>query len=131
MSDNNTENNVERVSAEVEQRVQEYALIPKEDRDMSISIYRQSCLFDAFHLPKHYMFSHRIIISDDKKTYKLIKREKPLEEMDFVLEDRHDVGGKIPTFSERSGFDASFKNHDHDALLFNALNCTIEMKELI
>lgn len=121
----------EEVDQAVEQRMQEYALIPKEDRDMSLSIYRQSCLFDALGLPKHYMFTQRIVLDDDGKTYKMIKREKPLEATDFVLEDRHDVGGKIPTFAERSGFDASFKCHDHDDVLFNALHCSIEMKELI
>lgn len=121
----------EEVDQEVEQRMQEYALIPKEDRDMSLSIYRQSCLFDALKLPKHYMFTQRIVLDDDGKTYKMIKREKPLEATDFVLEDRHDVGGKIPTFAERSGYDSSFKCHDHDEVLFNALHCSIEMKELI
>ena len=126
-----TQEDIERINSDVEQRVQEYALMPKEDREMSLSIYKQACLFDAFHLPKHYMFSNRIVVSDDKKSYKLVKREKPLEPVDFVLEDRHDVGGKLPTFAERSGFDASFKNHDHDDVLFNSLYCSIEMKELL
>lgn len=127
---NDKEKNLERINAEVEQRCQEYALIPKEDREMSLSIYRQSCLFEALHLPKHYMFTSRIVLSDDKKTYKLVKRERPLEEIDFVLEDRHDVGGKIPTFAERTGFDSSFKNHDHDHVLFNSLHCSVDWKEL-
>lgn len=125
-----SESNVEAINQEVEQRMQEYALIPKEDREMSLSIYRQQCLFDALHLPKHYMFTQRIVLDDDGKTYKMVKREKPLEATDFVLEDRHDVGGKIPTFSERTGYDASFTCHDHDEVLFNALHCSIEMKEL-
>lgn len=128
--DTKDNNNIERVAHEVEERLQEYALIPAEDRDMSLSIYKQSCLFDALHLPKHYMFTQRIVLSDDKKSYKMIKRERPLEPTDFVLEDRHDVGGKVPTFAERSGFDASFKHHDHDHVLFNALDCSIEWKEL-
>lgn len=131
MSEETDNQNIEQVAERVEQRIQEYALIPKEDRDMSLSIYKQACLFEELHLPKHYMFTSRIILSDDKKSYQLVKREKPLEPIDFVLEDRHDVGGKVVTFAERSGFDASFKHHDHDHLLFDALNCTIEAKELM
>ena len=123
--------NVAEVAANVDKRVKEYALMPVEDREMSLSIYKQACLFEEFHLPKHYMFNNRIVISDDKKTWKMIKRERPLEEIDFMLEDRPGIGGKLPTFSERTGFDASFSNHDHDDVLFNALHCTIEMKELI
>ena len=119
-----------RVDNEVEQRLQEYALIPAENRDMSLSIYKQACLFEALHLPKHYMFSNRIVLSDDGKHYVMVKREKPLECTDFVLEDRHDVGGKIPTFSERTGYNASIKNHDHDDVLFNAMHCSIEWQEL-
>ena len=123
--------NFERVTSQVEERCREYALIPAEQRDMSISIYRQACLLDALHLPKHYIFSYRIVMSDDKKSYQLVKRSQPLEPIDFTLEDRHDVSGKMPTFSERSGFDSSFKCHDHDDVLWNALNCTVEMKELM
>ena len=121
----------EKIDEEVEQRMQEYALVPKEDRDMSMSIYKQACLFDALHLPRHYMFTQRIVLADDGKTYKMIKREQPLDPIDFTLEDRHDVGGKVPTFSERTGYDSSFKCHDHDEVLFNALYCSVEAKELM
>ena len=131
MSDGGNATNIERINEEVEQKIQQYALIPKEDRDMSLSIYKQACLFEALHLPAHYIFTSKIVLSDDKKTYKLVKRERPLTEFDFVLEDRHDIGGKLPTFAERTGFDASFKNHDHDHILFNSINCTIEAKELM
>lgn len=119
------------IDQQVEQRVQEYALVPKEDREMSLSIYRQQCLFDALGLPKHYMFTQRIVLDDDGQTYKMVRREQPLEPIDFTLEDRHDVGGKVPTFSERSGYNASFTCHDHDEVLFNALYCSIEAKELM
>lgn len=130
MSDTADNQNADRITAVVEQRLQEYALVPKEDRDMSLSIYKQACLFEALHLPKHYMFTNRIVLSEDKKRYVLVKREKPLDEIDFVLEDRHDVGGKLPTFAERSGFDRSFRNHDHDDVLFNALHCSVDWQEL-
>ena len=130
MSDTSDNQNVERINAEVEQRLQEYSLVPKEDRDMSLSIYKQACLFEALQLPKHYMFTNRIVLSEDKKTYVLVKREKPLDEIDFVIEDRHDIGGKLPTFAERSGFDKSFKNHEHDEVLFNALHCSVDWQEL-
>ena len=121
---------MERVNNEIEQRLQQYALIPVEDRAMSLSIYKQVCLFEALHLPKHYMFTNRIVLSDDGKRYVMVKREKPLESIDFDLEDRHDVGGKIPTFSDRTGFNASIKNHEHDDVLFNAMHCSVEWQEL-
>lgn len=121
---------MERVNNEIEQRLKQYALIPVEDRDMSLSIYKQACLFEALHLPKHYMFTNRIVLSDDGKRYVMVKREKPLECMDFDLEDRHEVGGKIPTFSDRTGFNASIKNHEHDDVLFNAMHCSVEWQEL-
>lgn len=120
-----------RIAKSVDDRVKTYALVPKEDREMSLSIYKQVCLFEEFHLPMHYMFTNRIVFDEKSKTFSMVKRSEPLKATDFTLEDRHDVGGKIPTFSQRSGFDASFKNHDHDDLLFNALNCTIELKELL
>lgn len=130
MNTTESENTTSRITEAVEEKIKEYALVPQEQRDMSISIYKQACLFEMLHLPKHYMFSHRIVLSDDKKNYKMVKRERPLEATDFVLEDRHDVGGKIPTFSERMGFEDSFKSHDHDELLWNALHCSVELKEL-
>lgn len=130
MNTTESENTTSRITDAVEEKIKEYALVPQEQRDMSISIYKQACLFEMLHLPKHYMFSHRIVLSDDKKNYKMVKRERPLEATDFVLEDRHDVGGKIPTFSERMGFEDSFKSHDHDELLWNALHCSVELKEL-
>ena len=130
MNTTESENTTSRITDAVEEKIKEYALVPQEQRDMSISIYKQACLFEMLHLPKHYMFSHRIVLSDDKKNYKMVKRERPLEATDFILEDRHDVGGKIPTFSERMGFEDSFKSHDHDELLWNALHCSVELKEL-
>lgn len=130
MNTTESENTTSRITEAVEEKIKEYALVPQEQRDMSISIYKQACLFEMLHLPKHYMFSHRIVLSDDKKNYKMVKRERPLEATDFVLEDRHDVGGKIPTFSERMGFEDSFKSHEHDELLWNALHCSVELKEL-
>ena len=119
------------IDSAVEARLKEFALVPKKDRDMSVSIYKQVCLFEELGLPRHYMFTNRIVFDDKSQKYVMVKRETPLEPTDFTLEDRHDVGGKIASISERTGFDASFKNHDHDELLFNALHCSVEMKELM
>lgn len=125
-----TDVEIQAVEKRVEEQLNEYALIPVEERDMSVSIYKQKCLMEAFHLPVHYMFNYRIEKKEDGTGYALVKRARPLEGNDFTLEDRHDVGGKLPTFSERSGFNASFKNHDHDDILFNSLQCSVDWQEL-
>lgn len=130
MNENEEPSGHDSVTQAVEKRLQEYAMVPKEDREMSLSVYKQVCLFEALNLPKHYIFNNRITLSKDGKRYIMVKRTVPLEASDFVLEDRHDIGGKMPTFSERSGFNASIKNHNHDEILFNAMNCTIDWQEL-
>lgn len=113
----------------VEEQMKGYELIPIAERDMSPSVFKQKCLFEVFNLPPSYMLSHRIEKRDDG-TYALVKRATPLEPIDLTLEDRPDVCGKITTIAEKTGFDSSFTNHDHDDVLFNALHCSVEVKEL-
>lgn len=123
------EQTAEKVENYVEEQMKGYALIPVAERDMSPSVFKQKCLFEIFNLPPSYMLSHRIEKRDDG-TYALIKRATPLEPIDLTLEDRPGVSGKMTTIAEKSGFDATFTNHDHDDVLFNALHCSVEVKEL-
>jgi len=123
------ESRKEQIESYVQEQMEQFALIPAEEREMSPSIFRQKCLFEAMGYPVSYMFSNRIEKRDDG-TYAMVKRSKPLEPIDFTLEDRPGIGGKLSTVAEKSGFDASFTNHDHDAVLFNSLICSVEVKEL-
>ena len=86
-------------------------------------------VFEIFNLPSSYMLSHRIEKRDDG-TYALVKRATPLEPIDLTLEDRPGISGKMTTLAEKTGFDSTFTNHEHDDVLFNALHCSVEVKEL-